>query len=96
MKNQMTTKQALEIMNSKKIFSAEFIKKDGSIRKIVGMTGVKKHLKANAKKQAYNPKERGYVTIYDFQKKDYRLINLQTIIKVNQTQILTNQIVSVL
>lgn len=92
MKNQMTTKQALEIMNSKRIFSAEFIKKDGTIRKIVGMTGVKKHLKPDAKKQAYNPKERGYVTIYDFQKKDYRLINLQTLIKVNQTEILTNKV----
>jgi hypothetical protein len=92
MKNQITTKQALEIMKSKKIFSAEFVKKDGSIRKIVGRTGVTKHLKPNAKPQAYKPSERGYVTIYDFQKKDYRLINVQTLIKVNQTEILINQI----
>lgn len=96
MNNQITTKQALEIIKSKRIFSAEFIKKDGSIRKIVGRTGVKKHLKPNAKPQAYNPKERGYVTIYDFQKKDYRLVNLQTLIRVNHYVVTTNVSPSVL
>jgi hypothetical protein len=90
MNNQITTKQALEIIKSKKIFSAEFVKKDGSIRKIVGRTGVKKHLKPNAKPQAYNPKERGYITIFDFQKKDYRLVNLQTLIRVNHYVVTTN------
>lgn len=79
----MNTKQAIEIIKSKRFFSAEFIKKDGSTRYITGQFGVKKHLKPNAKPQAYKPAERGYLTIWDLKKKEYRLLNTQTIIKLN-------------
>jgi len=90
MNNTINTNKAIEIIRSKKIFSAEYIKKDGSVRKIVGRTGVKKHLKPNARKRSYNPNERGYVTVYDFSIKDYRLINLQTLIRVNHFIVSTN------
>lgn len=79
----MNTKQAIKIIKSKRFFSAEFIKKDGSTRYITGQFGVKKHLKPNAKPQAYKPAERGYLTIWDLKKKEYRLLNTQTIIKLN-------------
>lgn len=79
----MNTKQAIEIIKSKRFFSAEFIKKDGSVRYITGQYGVMKHLKPNAKPQAYKPSERGYLTIWDLQKKEYRLLNTQTIVKLN-------------
>lgn len=79
----MNTKQAIEIIKSKRFFSAEFIKKDGSTRFITGQYGVMKHLKPNAKPQPYKPAERGYLTIWDLKKKEYRLLNTQTIVKLN-------------
>jgi hypothetical protein len=79
----MNTKQAIEIIKSKRFFSAEFIKKDGSTRQITGQYGVKKHLKPNAKPQVYKPAERGYLTIWDLRKKEYRLLNTQTIVTLN-------------
>lgn len=86
-KNKTTTKNAIAIIKSKKFFSAEFIKKDGTIRYIYGRAGVKKYLKPNAKPQVYNPGERGYITIWDMGKKEYRLINTQTLIKINGKEI---------
>ncbi len=87
MKNKIVTKDAIAIIKSKKFFSAEFIKKDGSVRFIYGRSGVKKHLKPNAKPQVYKPSDMGYLTIWDMGKKEYRLINTQTIIKINGMEI---------
>ena len=81
--NTILVKNAIEIIKSKKFFSASFVKKDGTIRHIHGKYGVKKHLKLGAKAQAYNPTERGYLTIWDLKKKEYRLLNTQTIITIN-------------
>lgn len=83
----LLVKDAIEIIKSKKFFSATFIKKDGSVRHIHGRYGVKKHLKPNAKPQAYNPSERGYLTVWDVKKKEYRLLNTQTIISINNKSI---------
>lgn len=79
----MNKKTAIAIIKSGKFFSCEFTKKDGSIRHLVGRSGVKKHLKPNAQPKTYDPSELGYATVYDLQEKDYRLINLQTLTKVN-------------
>jgi hypothetical protein len=87
MKNKLVTKDAIAIIKSKKFFSAEFIKKDGTVRYIYGRSGVKKHLKPNAKPQVYKPAEMGYLTIWDMGKKEYRLINSQTIIKINGMEV---------
>ena len=83
----MNTKEAISIIKSGRIFSAEFVKKDGSVRLMVGRTGVKKYLKPNAKPQAYDPRERGYIPVYDLLKKDYRLLNVQTIITLNKQEV---------
>lgn len=90
MKNTINTNKAIEIIRSKKIFSAWFVKKDGTIRYAHGRTGVRKHLKPNAQKRTYKPNERGYVTYYDFNTKEYRLINLQTLFKINHFIVSTN------
>jgi hypothetical protein len=79
----MNKKQAIAIIKSSRFFSAEFTKKDGTVRYIRGRAGVKKYLKPNAKPQVYKPSEMGYLTIWDMVKKEYRLINSQTLIKVN-------------
>jgi hypothetical protein len=87
MTNKIITKDAIAIIKSKKFFSAEFIKKDGTIRYIYGRSGVKKYLKPNALPQAYKPSEMGYLTVWDMGKKDYRLINAQTITKINGIEV---------
>lgn len=60
-----------------KIFSVEFVKKDGTLRKMHCRLNVKKHLKGGTKK--YNAEARNLLTVFDLQKKQYRTINLNTI-----------------
>ena len=59
------------------IFHVVFLKKNGEIRRMSCMLGVKKHLKGG--KLKFNPLERGYLVVLDTQKKAYRMINLDTI-----------------
>lgn len=60
-----------------KFFSVTFEKKDGTLRKMVCRTGVKKHLKGGTLK--HNPAELGHAIVYDVQKKGYRTINMNTV-----------------
>jgi hypothetical protein len=83
----MNKKQAIAIIKSGRFFSCEFTKKDGSVRYLLGRSGVKKYLRPNAKPKSYNPQELGYLPVYDLQEKDYRLVNLQTLISVNHKPI---------
>ena len=66
-----------------RIFSSLFIKKNGQHRLINARTGVKKHLKDNAKKQPYNPNKHYLIIVFDKINKGYRMLNLNTIIKLN-------------
>ena len=68
-----------DILNSNgKIFTVEFLKKDGSIRFLNGRLGVTKHLKGGV--STLNPNK--YITVYDLQSKAYRAINKATILSV--------------
>ncbi len=62
------------------IFSCHFIKKDGSLRKMVCRLGVKKGVKGVG--MSYDPTEKGLLCVYDMQKLAFRMINLRTIIKM--------------
>ena len=66
-----------ENRNPNTIFSVVFLKKNGEIRRMNCMLGVKKHLKGG--KLKFNPLERGYLVVLDTTKKAYRMINLNTI-----------------
>lgn len=70
-----------------KIFSVQFTKKDGSLRRMVARTGVTRHLKGG--ERAYNPEEKGLTFVFDMQKKAYRSINLSTVtsIRINGKEI---------
>jgi len=72
-------KQLRELVGSK-IFSVEFTKKDGSLRKMVCRLGVKKYLKGGELK--YNPEELNYLTVFDLQSEEYRTINVNTLKKI--------------
>lgn len=78
----MNHKEALKLLKSTRgrIFSAEFVKKDGSLRKINARLGVKKGVKG--KGLAYNPADYGLMVVYDMQKKAFRTINIKTLRKV--------------
>lgn len=69
-----------------RVFTAEYVKRDGTIREITCRLGVKKHLKGGTLK--YNPLDKLLMVVFDMQKKEYRMINLNTLraLKINGKQ----------
>ena len=69
----------LDIINKSKgkIFSAVFLKKDGTIRRIKCRLNVK--IGITGKGMAYNPIKRGLLPVFDMDKKAYRMININTL-----------------
>jgi hypothetical protein len=61
-----------------KIVSCSFVKKDGTVRNLVGRLGVTKSLKGGTKTVDSSK----YITIYDMSKQAYRSINRDTILSV--------------
>lgn len=61
-----------------KIFTATFVKKDGTTRVMNCQLGVKKYLKGG--EQKFNPIEKNLLTVFDMQKGEYRMINISTLI----------------
>jgi hypothetical protein len=76
----ITRKAFDEIAGDGKIASADFIKKDGSLRKMVFRTKVTKGVTGEGMK--YNPSDYGLRTVYDMQKGAFRHINLETVISI--------------
>ena len=69
-----------KIAGDGKIASADFIKKDGSLRKMVFRTKVTKGVTGEGMK--YNPSDYGLRTVFDMQKRAFRMINLETVISI--------------
>lgn len=61
-------------------FGAEFIKKDKTIRVMNARFAVKKYLSGGNLK--YNPLDKGLVVVFDRNKKEYRMINKNTLIYI--------------
>lgn len=68
------------VQKTTKIFTAVFIKKDGSIREMNCKCGVKKHLKGGELK--YNAFDKGLLPVFDLKKGEYRMVNLNTIVSL--------------
>ena len=70
---------AVELINKSRgrIFSVTFKKKDNTIRVMNCRLDVKKHLKGGD--MAYDPTLKGLKPVFDMQKKEFRMINLETI-----------------
>jgi hypothetical protein len=75
----MTLNEIVELAGNQ-IFSAVFIKKNGERREMVCRLGVKKHLKGG--ELAYDAKARNLLPVFDMQKEDYRMININTLIEL--------------
>lgn len=76
---QLSRFKALKVIHDTngKIFSARFIKKDGSTRSIVARIGVSKNLQGG---QNGASAKNNLVTVYDMAKGGYRIINLKTLL----------------
>lgn len=61
-----------------KMFSATFVKNNGTLREINCRTGVKRYLQGGS--LAYNPADRLNVPVYDLSKNDYRTIKCSQLI----------------
>ena len=58
-------------------FTVVFVKKDKTLRTMNCRRGVKKHLRGG--ELGYNAKPKGLLSVFDVQKKGYRMINCETI-----------------
>ncbi len=74
------TPKAFADFVGEKIFTATFVKKDGTVRVMNCRREVKKHLKGG--ERAWDFEKKGYISVYDLQAEDYRVINTATLIKV--------------
>lgn len=64
-----------------KIFTAVFIKKDGTMRTMRARLGVKKGVSGVGLK--YSPEERGNLIVFDMEKKAFRTIYLDSLCQLN-------------
>ena len=63
-----------------KIFSATFIKKDGTVRHIVARIGVTKGV--TGKGLSFDPLQKLLLPVFDMQKNEYRMINMNTLSEI--------------
>ena len=75
----ISRKKALEKLyeSAGRIFYAEFVKKDGSLRRMTARLGVRKGV--TGKGMRYNPLERGLLPVFDMDRADWRMVNLNTL-----------------
>lgn len=88
----MNTQNIAELIKSTKgkFFSVEFVKRDGSVRKMTARLGVRKGI--TGKGLAFNPAERDLMVVWATDKKNYRMINLKTISTIKFNGVVTNLI----
>lgn len=83
LETRQTLLKLIEFLNGQ-FFTVEFIKKDGTLRKMNCRTGVKKYLSNNGKSiKITRPIDNGILRVYDIKKEAYRSINLDTVKKIN-------------
>lgn len=78
----ITQDQAKQLIKDTKgkFFTVTFIKKDGTERVMNARLGVKAYLRGG--ELPYNPEAKGLIPVYDMQKHDYRMVNINTIKKL--------------
>lgn len=75
-----TLRAIIKGMDSTKIFSVTFRKKNGEMRDMVCRTGVKKGV--TGKGMNYCPVSKGLLSVYDMQAKGFRIVNLNTLTRL--------------
>jgi hypothetical protein len=69
-----------DLKKNGQIFTAVFIKKDGTLRVMNCRCGVKKYTKGGT--LGYNATEKGLMSVFDLEKMEYRMINLDTLLSI--------------
>ena len=62
-----------------RIFSIGFVKKNGEYRTMKARTGVKAYLRTDNKISPAKKPSNPYVCLFDMDKREYRLVNLDTV-----------------
>lgn len=85
-----STQQIAELIKGTKgkFFSVEFIKKDGSLRRMTARLGVRKGI--TGKGLAFNPADRDLMVVWATDRKNYRMINLKTITLLKANGVVNN------
>ena len=81
----ITKDKATKLIQKSKnrIFTAEFVKKDGQHRLINARLNVSKGIKKDSKGRAWKPIKKGLINVFDMQIQEYRFININTLLKLN-------------
>ncbi len=82
--HQIPARRAAEFLTSEtqgRFFSAYFRKADGSMRGMLCRKGVTKHLRGGD--LPYDPKVRQLLPVFDMVARDYRMVNLATLVSFN-------------
>lgn len=83
--NRISKFQAYDLIKGTKgrFFTVDFVKSDGTMRKMNCRLGVTKYV--NGEGLNFNPSEKSLQIVWDTQIKQYRMINLETVtsLKVN-------------
>lgn len=80
-KEKQVLEQIQKLGKDGRFFSVEFVKKDGSNRKMVARLGVTYDSKTG-EGMGWDPLSRGYLPVWDAQKKDFRMVTLNTVKKL--------------
>jgi len=80
--------QIRKFVDNNKVFTAKFIKKDGSERVMNCRRGVTKGVKGVG--MSYDPYLKNLLPVFDMQKQAFRMINISTLkeLKANKQQII--------
>lgn len=80
----ITTSKAKELIkeNKYKFFTAHFIKKNNTTRVLNCMLGKRWEAKTD-RTQPYNPEDYNLIKVYDLKKKEFRIINFDTLYKLS-------------
>ena len=70
----------IEVVGDGRIFSATFVKKDGTIRVMNCRRGVSKGVTGEGLK--FNPSDKQLLGVFDMHKDQHRFINLQTLSQI--------------
>lgn len=85
---QLKLSEARDLIKSAKgkIFSATFYKSNGDLRVMTARTGVRKDLKGTGLR--YDPKEHNLISVFDMNKRQYRMINIGTLLNLRMNGVL--------
>lgn len=85
----ITKERAIEIMKSGRFFTAHFIKRDGTLRKLNGRCGVT--FAVTGKGMRYKAEDKNIIIVRDVKKQEYRAIKIDSLLGINHYEIISTK-----